>query len=196
MTGDGATAYCVSGPSADLPGVVGDFDIRRVRSAGGPSERIGRIAGSRVPVSPRMLQLFLSPDAQWLAVPLVDGVASNLWAFPANGGLPRQLTDFDGRSIVIARSVSWSPDSRFLYAAVAENRNGHRADRWAYPLISQGSPSLAIIPHYRVAVTHASNLPQPLSSVSRPLDSGRSGRRVFDALAGSGAIQHDADGSE
>jgi hypothetical protein len=32
----------------------------------------------------------------------------------------RRLTDFGERSIMISRSVSWSADSRYLYAAVAE----------------------------------------------------------------------------
>jgi hypothetical protein len=32
----------------------------------------------------------------------------------------RALTDFGNRPIMIARSVSWSADSRSLYAAVAE----------------------------------------------------------------------------
>jgi hypothetical protein len=32
----------------------------------------------------------------------------------------RPITDFGDRSVVIARRVSWSPDSKFIYAAVAE----------------------------------------------------------------------------
>ena len=36
------------------------------------------------------------------------------------GGPMRPLTDFGDRSVVIARRVSWSPDSKFLYAAVAD----------------------------------------------------------------------------
>ena len=30
------------------------------------------------------------------------------------------FTDFGDRSVVIGRRVSWSPDNKFLYAAVAE----------------------------------------------------------------------------
>ena len=44
-----------------------------------------------------------------------------------SGGLPtkgppqlRPFTDFGDRAVVIARRVSWSPDSKFLYVAVAE----------------------------------------------------------------------------
>jgi hypothetical protein len=33
----------------------------------------------------------------------------------------RPLTDFQGRPTLIARQVCWSPDGRYLYAAVAEN---------------------------------------------------------------------------
>jgi Tol biopolymer transport system component len=86
----------------------------------GPSDEIGRIAASRVPVSVRLLQLFLSPDGRWLAVPLVDGATSNLWAFPTSGGPTKQLTDFGDRCTVIARSVSWSADSQSIFAAVTE----------------------------------------------------------------------------
>jgi Tol biopolymer transport system component len=86
----------------------------------GPSHTIGRIAASRVPVSVRLLQLFLSPDGQWLATPLLDGATSNVWALPTSGGLIRPLTDFGDRSNVIARSVSWSADGQSLFAAVAE----------------------------------------------------------------------------
>ena len=32
----------------------------------------------------------------------------------------RQITDFGRRAILIARTVSWSSDSRSVYAAVAE----------------------------------------------------------------------------
>jgi hypothetical protein len=56
-----------------------------------------------------------------LAVALMDGATTNLWAIPTAGGPMRQLTDFGDRAIVIARSISWSADSQHLYAAVAES---------------------------------------------------------------------------
>ena len=40
--------------------------------------------------------------------------------FPTDGGPARQLTDFGQRPILIARQVSWSPDGKFIYAAVVE----------------------------------------------------------------------------
>jgi hypothetical protein len=52
-------------------------------------------------------------------MPLSDGSTTNIWGLPTDGGPMRQLTDFGDRSVVIGRRVSWSPDSKFVYAAVA-----------------------------------------------------------------------------
>jgi Tol biopolymer transport system component len=117
---DGRTLYYVHGLRPELLGLRGDLQICASPIGAGPSHEIGRIAHSRVPVSARLLQLFLSPDGQCLAVPLVDGATSNVWALPASGGPMKQLTDFGDRCNVIARSVSWSADSQSLFAAVAE----------------------------------------------------------------------------
>ena len=46
----------------------------------GPSSVIGRVAGARVPVSGANFHAFLSPDAKWLAMPLLDGSTTSLWA--------------------------------------------------------------------------------------------------------------------
>jgi hypothetical protein len=43
----------------------------------------------------------------------------NIWGLPTDGGPIRPFTDFGDRSVTIGRRVSWSPDSRFVYAAVA-----------------------------------------------------------------------------
>ena len=64
---DTTTVYYVHGLRPELLGLLGDLEIRCGRLEGGPSHPIGRIAASRVPVSVRLLQLFLSPDGQWLA---------------------------------------------------------------------------------------------------------------------------------
>ena len=66
------------------------------------------------------MHIFLSPDGNSLALPLTDGTTSNIWALPTSGGPMRPLTDFGERPIVIGRRVSWSPDGRYIYAAVAE----------------------------------------------------------------------------
>jgi len=55
-----------------------------------------------------------------LAVPLVDGVSSNVWVLPTSGGPMKPVTDFGDRCTLIARSVSWSADSQFLFAAAAD----------------------------------------------------------------------------
>ena len=59
---------------------VFDFEIRAAKPENGPSELLGRVSGSRVPVSPLNFQPYLSPDGKWLAMPLNDGSTSNLWA--------------------------------------------------------------------------------------------------------------------
>jgi len=53
-------------------------------------------------------------------MPLKDAGTTNIWAFPTDGGPARQLTDFGRSPILIARQVSWSPDGKFVYAAVVE----------------------------------------------------------------------------
>jgi eukaryotic-like serine/threonine-protein kinase len=100
-------------------GIV-DHEISRARPENGPSEVLARVTGSRAPVNRRYLLPVLSPDGKWLTMPLSDGGTSNVWVLPTDGGPMRPLTDFGDRSVVIARRVSWSPDSKYLYAAVAD----------------------------------------------------------------------------
>ena len=121
LSPDGKTLYFVHGLKPNLLGLLGDLEIWCVPVGSGLPHQIGRIAASRVPVSVRIIQLFLSPDGQWLALPLVDGATSNVWALPTSRGPMKQLTDFGSRSNVIARSVSWSADSQHIFAAVSEN---------------------------------------------------------------------------
>ena len=54
-------------------------------------------------------------------MPLLDGATTNVWLIPTSGGPMIPVTDFAGRPTVIARQVSWSPDSREIIAAVAEH---------------------------------------------------------------------------
>ncbi len=98
-----------------------DYQICKARPENGPCEALGRVAGSRVPVDPALLQPVLSPDGRWLAMPLLDEGTANLWALPADGGAMRPLTDFAARPVLIARRVAWSQDSKWIYAAVAES---------------------------------------------------------------------------
>jgi serine/threonine protein kinase/Tol biopolymer transport system component len=98
------------------PGNPGE--IFRASPENSPGAFVTGYTRSRVPHWPT--SAVLSPDGRWLAVPLVDGGTTNIWALPTDGGPPRQLTDFGRRAILIARQVSWSPDGKFVYAAVAE----------------------------------------------------------------------------
>ena len=124
-------ALCPAGISEDstffysnqLTGPNGgsDFEIRRARPEDGPSSQLlGRVAGSRVPGDPNFFGPVLSPDGKSLGMPLVDGATTNLFALPAEGGAMRRLTDFGSRSVLITRRISWSPDSKYIYAAVAD----------------------------------------------------------------------------
>ncbi|MDP8979806.1 MAG: hypothetical protein M3O35_04355 [Acidobacteriota bacterium] len=97
-----------------------DFEVRRARPENGNFEVLTRIAGARVPHEPLNFHMILSPDAKWLATPLTDGTTTNLWLLPADGGPMRQITDFGKRATLIVRRVSWSPDSKQLYAAVSD----------------------------------------------------------------------------
>jgi Tol biopolymer transport system component len=117
-TGDASALYFASYLTS-TNGIV-DYEIRRARPESGPSEMLARVAGSRVPVSRRLFTPVLSPNGKWLTMPLTDGATSNIWVLPTNGEPMRPLTDFGDRSVVIARRVSWSPDSKYLYAAVAD----------------------------------------------------------------------------
>jgi Tol biopolymer transport system component len=121
VTPDGTTVFFLRWLRPEIWGTWGDAEVHCAPVDGGPSDVVARIASARVPIWPFTLQLFLSPDGQWLAAPLIDGATTNLWVLPVAGGSMRAVTDFGDRSILITRSVSWSADSQHLYAAVAES---------------------------------------------------------------------------
>jgi hypothetical protein len=97
-----------------------DREIRCARPEDGASDTLACIPGERVGGLPPVLYMVVSPDGAWIAMPLVDGATTNLWLLPTSGGAMKPITDFGGRPIEIARSISWSADSRYIYAAVAE----------------------------------------------------------------------------
>jgi Tol biopolymer transport system component len=115
---DGSTLYFVT--PLKRGGAGWGWEVRKARPEDGPSQILARIAGSRVPVNPLLIQPTVSPDGNWIALPLIDGVTTNLWALPTEGGPMQKLTDFGDWPIIIARRVSWSADSKHIYAAVAE----------------------------------------------------------------------------
>jgi serine/threonine protein kinase/WD40 repeat protein len=98
-----------------------DWEIRRASPEEGASDLVGRVAGSRIPFSPLYINPALSGDGQWLAQGLADGAVTNLWMLSTRDGSWRQVTDFGEQPTLIVRQVSWSPDGRYLYAAVSKN---------------------------------------------------------------------------
>jgi Tol biopolymer transport system component len=80
---------------------------------------LARIPASRV-ATWQIVNPSLSPDGQWLALPLTDGFTTNIWALSTANAEWRQVTDFGDRAMFIARKVSWSPDGRSIIAAIAE----------------------------------------------------------------------------
>jgi Tol biopolymer transport system component len=100
------------------PHVSAQGEIRKAQPENGASQPFAYVAKSRIPFIPQ--GYVLSPDNRWLTMPLKDAGTTNIWAFPTEGGPARQLTDFGQRLILIARQVSWSPDGKFVYAAVVE----------------------------------------------------------------------------
>jgi serine/threonine protein kinase/WD40 repeat protein len=98
-----------------------ELEIRAATPEDGPARTIARIPASRVP-SWQIVNPALSPDGEWLAMPLTDGFTTNIWALSTRKepAVWRQVTDFGDRATFIARRVSWSPDGRSILAAVGE----------------------------------------------------------------------------
>jgi Tol biopolymer transport system component/predicted Ser/Thr protein kinase len=97
-----------------------DFELRVARPEDGPSSVITRVSGSRVPATAINFHAYPSPDGKWLAMPLIDGSTTNLWAVSTDGGQWRKLTEFGDRNVVIARRIAWSADGQHLYASVSD----------------------------------------------------------------------------
>jgi Tol biopolymer transport system component len=96
-----------------------EFEIRAATPEDGPSRALARVPASRVP-SWQIVNPALSPNGEWLAMPLTDGFTTNIWALSTRTGAWRQVTDFGDRATFIARRVSWSSDGRSILAAVGE----------------------------------------------------------------------------
>jgi Tol biopolymer transport system component len=114
---DGPTLYY----TVERPLVDGrsEFEIRAASPEDGPSRLVARIPASRV-ASWQILNPSLSPGGEWLALPLTDGFTTNIWALSTRTGEWRQVTDFGGRAIFVARRVSWSADGQALVASIGE----------------------------------------------------------------------------
>jgi Tol biopolymer transport system component len=95
------------------------FDIHVASPENAPSRVLARIDANRVPPW-QIINPSLSPDGALLAMPLTDGVTTNIWTLSTTNGDWRQITDFGDRPTFIARRVSWSSDGRSIFAAVSE----------------------------------------------------------------------------
>jgi Tol biopolymer transport system component len=96
-----------------------EHEVYAAAPENGRPRLVGRIPASRV--APwQIVNPALSPDGQWLAIPLTDGFVTNIWALSTRTAEWRQITDFGDRATFIARRVSWSPDGKSILAAVGE----------------------------------------------------------------------------
>jgi len=96
-----------------------DFEVRAATPPDGPARLLARIPASRV-ASWQIVNPSLSPDGQWLALPLTDDFTTNIWAHSTMTGAWRQVTDVGDQPTFIARRVSWSPDGKSIISAVGQ----------------------------------------------------------------------------
>jgi Tol biopolymer transport system component len=97
-----------------------DYEIRAASPEDAPSRVLGYVSGSRVPTTAANFQAFLSPDGASLAMPLLDGATTNIWALSTTTGEWRRLTDFGERNVMIARRIAWSKDGQAIYASISD----------------------------------------------------------------------------
>jgi serine/threonine protein kinase len=118
MAVPGSETLCFTRLS-DQPG--DGTEICRATPDDGPAEVLARVPSARIPMYPRIqLSINIAPDGRSLAAPMIDSTTANIWLIPSDGSPMRPVTDFGERSVFIARWVSWSADSRHIYAAVGE----------------------------------------------------------------------------
>ena len=79
------------------------FEIHAATPEDGPSRVLARIPPSRAPQW-QIVHPALSPDGAWLAMPLTDGVTTNIWTLSTSTSEWRRITDFGDRPTFIARA--------------------------------------------------------------------------------------------
>jgi Tol biopolymer transport system component len=114
---DGSTLYYVV-PLENLNGLL-DYELRAARPEDGASKLLARISGERVPIW-QGLHPVISRDGKELAVPLDDGLGTNIWVVSTADGKTKRITDFSQKRTFIARRLSWSSDGKWVFAAVGE----------------------------------------------------------------------------
>ncbi|HXY02550.1 MAG TPA: protein kinase [Terriglobales bacterium] len=98
---------------------ISDMEIHAANPENSPGRVLVRLPGSRM--SPSLLmQPVLSPDGKSLAILLMDGPTTNIWKVATDTGKLSQITDFGHLPAFIARRVSWSPDGKYIYAAIGK----------------------------------------------------------------------------
>ncbi len=117
VASDGSALYYVV-PLQNLNGLL-DYELRVARPESGPSQLLTRISGERVPIW-QGFQPVISRDGKSLAVPLDDGLGTNIWLVSTTDGNSRPITDFGQKRTFIARRVSWSSDGKWIFAAIGE----------------------------------------------------------------------------
>jgi Tol biopolymer transport system component len=95
------------------------FEIHAATPEDAPSRLLAGIPARRAPQW-QIVNPSLSPDGTALAMPLTDGVTTNIWSLSTVTGQWQQITDFDERPTFIVRRVSWSADGQSILAAVGE----------------------------------------------------------------------------
>jgi Tol biopolymer transport system component len=95
------------------------FEIHAASPENAPSRMIAHLSADRAPQW-QIVNPALSPDARSLAMPLTDGMTTNIWMLSTATGEWRQITNFGDRPTFIARRVSWSADGRSILAALGE----------------------------------------------------------------------------
>jgi Tol biopolymer transport system component len=114
---DGTTLYFIV--DRTLTDGSPGFEIHAAAPEDAPSRVLATIPASRAPQW-QIVNPSLSPDGASLAMPLTDGVTTNIWTLATDTGQWRQITNLGERPIFIARRVSWSSEGRAIFAAVGE----------------------------------------------------------------------------
>ena len=115
----GRTALCYA-TRASSPVGAWDWEFRRASPEDGPPQVLTCVPGSRMPVSKLFASTSLSRDERFLALPMIVGATGSIGVMPVEGGTFTPVIDFGDRATLIARQVSWAPDGKSIYAAVAD----------------------------------------------------------------------------